>query len=63
MVRLIEAEQFTYRGITANRSPHGSKLARWTAEIRRDRTFEFLRADSAAEMRNRMDAALDWACE
>jgi hypothetical protein len=51
--------QFVYRGIVATRSPDGSHLPRWTAEIRRDRNYEFLSAASVSEMQQRIDASLD----
>jgi hypothetical protein len=53
-----EQTQFTYRGITVNRSAAGSKMERWAAEIRRGRGYEFVRAESVAEMRQQIDAAL-----
>jgi hypothetical protein len=54
----LESSVFAYRGITATRSSDNSQPLRWIAEIRRERGYEFVRADSMAEMRQRIDASL-----
>ena len=51
-------DQFTYRGITATRSADGFKLPRWTAEIQRQRAYEFVRAETAEGMTRKIDEAL-----
>jgi len=51
-------DQFTYRKIVVMRSAEGSRLPRWIAEIRRGRTYEFIRAEAADEMRRKIDEAL-----
>ena len=53
-----EQMQFVYRGITASRALNGAKPPHWTAEIRRGRGYEFLRAESVAVMRQQIDASL-----
>jgi hypothetical protein len=53
-----ERYKFVYRGVTVYWSPRGSSMTGWTAEIPRDRAFEFLRAETAAELLKRIDGAL-----
>jgi hypothetical protein len=67
--QIIEAtdagsQQFTYRGVNASRSTNAAGQVSWTAEIRRERHYQFLSAPSAWKLIEAIDNALDrWTPE
>jgi hypothetical protein len=50
---------FVHRGVTAYQSADESHPVRWAAEIKRDRAFEFIRAETAADLVKKIDKALE----
>jgi len=57
-------QQFTHRGVVAVRSTNSVGVVRWLAEVARGRHFQFLRAATAAEIKQRIDVALEsWPME